>query len=161
MATAPQAHTERRRSDRTALRLDATLRDGSRSKAKARLIDISTHGCRIECSATVAAGSSVWLNIASLETQRCRVVWNCEEFIGLEFEKPLLQAVFDKLVADQGSMPASSIKELRSIATRAHWLARQANESDIAILGELSRKCAEEAVIEGLKLGQAGKGRRA
>ena len=99
----------------------------------------------------------MWLSIAGLETQFCRVVWHCQEFIGLEFERPLSDPVFERLLADQDRLPDTAIKELRSIATRTHWLARQAEDRDIAILAELSRKCAVDAVVEGLRLGDDSK----
>ena len=159
MAQAAQVQPDRRRVERTALRLTATMRDGTRSRVKVRVIDMSTHGCRIECSSSVEDDSWIWLSIAGLENQFCRVVWHAHEFIGLEFERPLSEAVFEKLLADQGQMPDTAIKELRSIATRTHWLARQAEDADIAILADLSRKCAEEAVVEGLRLGQQPKKR--
>ena len=151
MAQAAKQHPERRRTARTALHLDATLRDGTR-KAPARVIDISTHGCRVACSTVVADDSWVWLGLAGLQNQRCRVAWHCEEFIGLEFETPLSQPVFDRLLQGQGKLPEATIHELRGIASRTNWLARQAEDEDIAILAEISRKCAEEAVIEGLSL---------
>ena len=159
MAQAAQVQPDRRRVERTALRLTATMRDGTRSRVKVRVIDMSTHGCRIECSSSVDDDSWIWLSIAGLENQFCRVVWHAHEFIGLEFERPLSEAVFEKLLADQGQMPDTAIKELRSIATRTHWLARQAEDADIAILADLSRKCAEDAVIEGLRLGESPKRR--
>jgi hypothetical protein len=159
MAQAAQVQPDRRRFERTALRLTATMRDGTRSRVKVRVIDMSTHGCRIECSSSVDDDSWVWLSIAGLENQFCRVVWHAHEFIGLEFERPLSEAVFEKLLTDQGQMPDTAIKELRSIATRTHWLARQAEDTDIAILADLSRKCAEDAVIEGLRLGESPKRR--
>ncbi len=62
--------------------------------------------------------------------------------------------MFDKLLADQGQLPETAIKELRNIATRTHWLARKAGDEDIAILADLSRKCAVDAVIEGLRRGR-------
>src|SRR6187551_2189751 len=89
---------ERRREARTALHLNATLRDGSR-KAPARVIDMSTRGCRIACSTVVADDHMIWLSFEGLESQRARVAWHCEEFIGLEFETPLNEAVFERLVA--------------------------------------------------------------
>ena len=159
MAQAAQDQADRRKVERTALRLTATMRDGTRSRVKVRVIDMSTNGCRIECSSSVDDDSWVWLSIAGLENQFCRVVWHAHEFIGLEFERPLSDAVFEKLLADQGQMPDTAIKELRSIATRTHWLARQAEDADIAILADLSRKCAEDAVIEGLRLGESPKRR--
>lgn len=151
MAVTVPLQPERRRAGRTALHLNATMRDGNR-KAPARVIDISTHGCRIACSTVVADDSWVWLNLPGLEGQRSRVAWHCEEFIGLEFETPLNEAVFERLVAQQRQLPAQEIKELRSIASRTHWLARQAGDEDIAILAEISRQCAENAVVEGLRL---------
>jgi hypothetical protein len=159
MAQATQKQQERRRVERTALRLSAMMRDGTKSRVKVRVIDMSTHGCRIECTSPVDDDSWIWLSIAGLETQYCRVVWHCEEFIGLEFERPLSEAVFNKLLADQGQLPETAIKELRSIATRTHWLARKAGDEDIAILAELSRKCAVDAVVEGLRLSEDGKRR--
>jgi hypothetical protein len=153
MAQPAQSHEERRRVLRLALRLNATMRDGTRSRVKVRVIDMSVQGCRIECSATIEDDSWVWLSIAGLENQFCRVAWHCQEFIGLEFEKPLSDAVFDRLLAEQGQLPETAINELRQIAGRTHWLARQADEQDIAILAELSRKCAVNAVVEGLRRG--------
>ena len=80
------------------LRLTATMRDGTKSRVKARVIDMSTHGCRVECTSNVEDDSWVWLSIAGLETQFSRVVWPCGEFIGLEFEKPQAEAVFERLL---------------------------------------------------------------
>lgn len=151
-----QAQVERRRAARIALHLDATMREGSR-KAPARVLDMSTHGCRIECSTNVADGSWVWLGIEGLQNQRARVVWHCEEFIGLEFETPLAEPVFERLLASQQQLPDKAIRALRGIASRTQWLARQAGEEDIAILADISRQCAEHAVVEGLRRGQATK----
>ena len=153
MTQPAKATEERRRVERLALRLTATMRDGTRSRVKARVIDMSTNGCRIECSSSVEDDNWVWLSIAGLETQFSRVVWHCGEFIGLEFEKPVAEAVFERLLADQDQVPEGTINELRSIATRTHRMARQAEDRDIAILAELSRKCAVDAVIAGLKRG--------
>lgn len=154
MAQQPKGQSDRRRVQRLALRLTATMRDGRNSRVRARVIDMSTRGCRIECTSPVEDDSWIWLGIAGLETQYCRVVWHCQEFIGLEFERPLSDAVFEKLLADQGQLPETAIKELRSIATRTHWLARSADEDQIAILAELSRKCAVDGLVEGLRLGE-------
>ncbi|MFL6721693.1 MAG: PilZ domain-containing protein [Sphingomonas sp.] len=157
MAKAAQVETDRRRVERTALRLTATMRDGTRSRVKVRVIDMSTRGCRIECSSTLAEDAWIWLSIAGLETQFCRVVWHCQEFVGLEFEKPLAEPVFERLLHDQQDLPEAAIKDLRDIASRTHWLARQADDTDIAILAELSRRCAVDAVVEGLRRGEPAK----
>jgi hypothetical protein len=154
-AEQPAVQPERRRANRTALRLIATMREGSRSKVRVRLIDISTHGCRIECTSSVAADTWLWLNIAGLESQYCRVVWHCQEFIGLEFEKPLAEAVLDRLLDNQKLPTQTRVNELRDIATRTLWLARQADDANIHPLAELSKSCAIDAVVEGFRLSQA------
>ena len=159
MAHAAKTQPDRRRVERLALRLTATMRDNRSSRVRARVIDMSTHGCRIECTSPVKEDSWVWLSIAGLENQYCRVAWNCEEFIGLEFERPLSDAVFEKLLADQGQLPETAIKELRSIASRTHWLARSATDDQIAILADLSRKCAVDSFVEALRSGERPKGR--
>jgi hypothetical protein len=154
-AKRPTVQTDRRRAGRAALSLSATMREGSRSKVQVRIIDISTHGCRIECTSAVPVDANVWLTIPGLENQYCRVVWHCQEFVGIEFEKPLAQAVFDRLIASQERLPEKTIGELRDIANRAHWLATNADIDDIHILAELSRKCAVDAVVEGFRLSEA------
>lgn len=157
MAEAAKTQQDRRRVERLALRLTATMRDARSSRVRARVIDMSTHGCRIECTAPVDDDSWVWLSIAGLENQYCRVVWHCQEFIGLEFERPLSEAVFEKLLADQGQLSEAAIKELRSIASRTHWLARSATDDQISVLADLSRKCAVDSFVEALRGGEAPK----
>jgi hypothetical protein len=156
---AQKVQPDRRRVARTALRLAATMRDGSRSKVAARVIDMSTHGCRIECTTMVEDDSWVWLNIAGLESQYSRVVWHCNEFIGLEFEKPLAEAVFERLLQGPEQLEEETIAELRDIASRTHWLARQAEDEQIALLADLSRKCAVDAIVSGLRRKETSKNR--
>lgn len=161
-ATAQQhaVPAERRRANRAALRLSATVRDGGRSRVKVRIIDMSTHGCRIECPAPVADDSWIWLGIAGLESQYCRVVWHCHEFVGLEFATPLAEAVFGRLLRDHGELPETAIRELRDIASRTNRLARQAGDGDIRILADISRQCSLDAVVEGLRIDRsAARGR--
>jgi hypothetical protein len=150
----PDGKEDRRRGCRAALSLTATMREGSKSKVQVSVIDISTHGCRVQCTSAVPVDSCVWLSIPGLENQYCRVVWHCQEFVGVEFEKPLAEAVFQKLLAEQKQLPEKTIAELRDIAGRAHWLATQADIADIHILAELSRKCAVDAVVEGFRLSE-------
>jgi PilZ domain len=154
----PDGQPERRRATRAALSLTATMREGSRGKVQVNVIDISTHGCRIQCTSAVPVDANVWLSMPGLENQYCRVIWHCQEFVGIEFEKPLSAAVFDRLLKEQGQLGEQTIAELRDIANRTHWLATQADIADIHILAELSRKCAVDAVVEGFKLSEGKRG---
>jgi len=150
----PDGQPERRRAPRAALRISASIREPGRSRVGAKMIDISTRGCRIEATSGASANTWIMLSIAGLETQYCRVVWRCHEFAGIEFASPLAEAVLDKLLADQSQLSETAISELRSIANRAHRLSTQ-EAGDRQTLTELSRKCAVDAVVEGLKLGEA------
>ena len=153
-ATRSDGQPERRRANRAALNLSATMRDGSRSKARVRVIDVSTHGCRMESTTPVTDDSWIWLNVANLESQYCRVAWHCEEFVGLEFEKPLAESVLEKLLKDHAQLTENAVNDLRSIATRTHWLARKAGDEHIHMLAELSRQCAVDALVEGFRLSE-------
>jgi len=151
-STPPDGQPERRRAPRAALRLNASIREPGRSRMGARVIDISIHGCRIEVMSGFSTDTWLLLSIAGLETQYCRVAWNCHEFVGVEFATPLSEAVLDRLLQDHGQLSETAIGELRSIANRAHRLSTQETE-DRRTLSELSRKCAVDAVVEGLRLG--------
>ena len=146
---------ERRRAPRAGLRLSATVREPGRSRVGVKVIDISTHGCRIEAQSGASADTWVLLSIAGIETQYCRIVWRAHEFSGLEFATPLNEAVFERLLADQSQLSEKSIGELRDIANRTHRLAAVESSKDSETLGELSSKCAVDAVVEALRLGEA------
>ena len=149
----PDDQPERRRAPRSALRLTASIREPGRSRTGARVIDISTHGCRVEAVSGATTDSWILLAIAGLETQYCRVVWSCHEFAGVEFATPLAEAVLDQLLRDEQQLPETAIAELRSIANRTHRLSVQ-ETGERQTLTELSRKCAVDAVVEGLRLGE-------
>jgi len=159
--TAIQRNVEpdRRRAERAALRLNATMREAGRGRVTARVIDISTHGCRIEAGSGASVETWLWLSIAGLETQYCRVVWRCQEFAGLEFATPLSEPVLDRLLLDTKQLTESTITELRDIASRTHRLASKEGSADTKTLAELSRKCAVEAVVEGLRLSDSKGGK--
>ena len=151
----PEDQTERRRAARAALRLSATMREPGRSRVGVRVIDISTHGCRVEATSAASVDTWLWLSIAGLETQYCRVIWQAHEFAGLEFATPLAEPVLERLLQDQKNLSESTVKELRDIATRTHRLASKKDDADQVTLADLSNKCAVDAVIEGLRLGEA------
>ena len=153
-ATRPDGGPERRRAERAGLRLSATIREPGRSRVGVRVIDISTHGCRIEATSGASVDTWVMLSIAGLETQYCRIVWRAHEFAGLEFATPLAEPVLDRLLDDQSQLSEKSIGELRDIANRTHRLATVENNRDSETLVELSSKCAVDAVVEALKLGE-------
>jgi hypothetical protein len=86
-------------------------------------------------------------------------VWSCHEFAGVEFATPLAEAVLDRLLEGQKELSETAIGELRSIATRTHNLSMQ-EADDRRALSEISRQCAVDAVVEGLRLGEPKQARR-
>ena len=142
---------ERRRAPRAALRLTASIREPGRSRTGVRIIDISTHGCQLEATTGASADNWVLLSIAGIETQYCRIVWRINEFAGLEFATPIAEPVLERLLQDH-QLSESSIKELRDIAERTHNLSAKHGEADAQTLADLSRRCALDAVVEGLRL---------
>jgi hypothetical protein len=147
---------ERRRLSRTALRLMCSIREPARSRTGARLIDISTHGCRVETQSSATANSWILLSVAGLETQYCRVAWSCYEFAGIEFATPMSELVLERLVGNHSQLSETAISELRSIANRARRLSARDDDNQ-GTLAELSRKCTLDAFVEGLRLGEAGR----
>lgn len=151
----PDGQEERRRAPRAGLRLNATIREPGRSRVGVKVIDISTHGCRIEAQSSSTPDTWVMLSIAGLETQYCRIVWRAHEFAGIEFATPLAEPVLDRLLQDQSQMSEKSIGELRDIANRTHRLATVEGNREAETLVELSHKCSVDAVVEALRLGEA------
>ena len=154
----PEGEPDRRRAPRAGLRLSATIREPGRSRVGVKVIDISTHGCRIEATSGASVDTWVMLSIAGLETQYSRIVWRAHEFAGLEFATPLAEPVFERLLADQSQLSEKAISDLRDIAQRTHRLATVQNSRDSETLVDLSSKCAADAVVEALRLGEARHG---
>jgi len=154
-ANLPDGQEERRRAPRTGLRLSATIREPGRSRVGVKVIDISTHGCRVEAQSASTPDTWVMLSITGLETQYCRIVWRAHEFAGIEFATPLAEPVLDRLLQDQSQLSEQSISELRDISNRVHRLATVENHREADTLVDLSSKCAVDAVVEALRLGKA------
>lgn len=147
----PDGQRDRRRAPRASLRLSASIREPGRSRTGVRIIDMSTHGCQIEATAAGAPETWVLLSIAGIETQYCRIVWRINEFAGLEFATPIAEPVLERLLQDH-QMGEASIRELRDIANRTHSLVAKHDPSEAERLAKLSRDCALDAVLGGLKL---------
>ena len=159
-AILPDGQADRRRAPRAGLRLNATIREPGRSRTGVKVIDISTHGCRIEAQSAASADTWIMLSIAGIETQYCRIVWRAHEFAGLEFANPLAEPVLERLLQDQSQISEQTIGELRDIANRMHRLGTSQSSKDSETLVDLSSKCAVDAVVEALKLGEARHGQR-
>jgi hypothetical protein len=157
MTTLPTS-PERRRARRIALALSATVREQRKSRAVVHIVDMSSFGCRVELPCGALAEPWIWLSIAGLETQYCRVAWQENDFAGLEFVTPLRDAVLESLMAPHRKVSERLVVRLREIAARASRIALQASEPEqVRPLLEFSRECTEWAAIHGFQLGRTHK----
>ena len=152
--------SERRRVHRFALRLSAMVRERGRGRMPVRVIDISTHGSRIELSCGLLIGSWVWLSIAGLDTIYAKIVWCRDGFAGLEFTTPIHDSVLDTLLKQHDNASEDDIKQLRDIAKRTRMLSAQSEGYTASEeMAELSRDCVTGALLDGLGLGKSGAGK--
>jgi hypothetical protein len=134
------------------------LREQRKSRSVVHIVDMSPFGCRVELPCGSLAEPWVWLSIAGLETQYCRVAWQENGFAGLEFAAPLGGAVLESLMAPHKKLPERYIIRLREIAARTSRIASQVIEPKRAKpLLDFSRECAEWAAIHGFQLSRASK----
>lgn len=89
-----------RRSARVPVTLDAGLRPrGGYSAVSVQILDLSTHGFRIESALDLTVGVDVWLRLPGLEPCHARVAWVDGYIAGCAFERPLHPAVLDMIVS--------------------------------------------------------------
>lgn len=138
---------ERRRVPRFAFQVRATLRQPGDHRFAIRVIDISTHGCRIELPCGQKLAPTGWLYLENLAAQPMRVVWSRDTFAGLEFDRRLHEAVLDALLlaTQDGAQP--TMAELYDIALRSKGGAERAAPAKVAReLNTLAQDCAAAAL---------------
>lgn len=138
---------ERRRVQRFAFQVRATLRQQGDHRFAIRVIDISTHGCRIELLCAQKLASMGWLYLENLAALPMRVAWSRDAFAGLEFDTPLHEAVLDALLASKHGVAEPTMAELYDIALRSKGGAERSAPAPVsAELKNLARDCAAAAL---------------
>lgn len=143
---------DQRRSPRFATNLKAWLRSSGKARAPTRIVDLSTHGCRIDEAWGLILDAPVWLTLGSLQALQARVVWTHYSFAGLEFEVPLNEAVLDSLLRNAPPPADDELAALRETSVRCRTLAESAIREDTAAhLLQLAQDCqgAATAIEEG------------
>jgi hypothetical protein len=87
----------RRRAPRAPVSLDAKVGRGGLDRALCKVVDLSTHGARIETYSAVRRDSMIWLTLPHVGHWAARVVWASDFEAGLEFQIPLSDAEFEQL----------------------------------------------------------------
>lgn len=136
------AGVDLRRFPRHVTDLPAWLRSSGKARTQVRIVDLSTHGCRIDEAWGLILDSSVWLTLGPLQALHARVVWTHYSFAGLEFEVPLNPAVLERLLALAPAPTTAKAAELRDTSQRCSALAAGAfREETAAHLLDLARDC--------------------
>ena len=88
IANAPDP-TERRRSARLAVEIDAKVRELGSEGSEARLVNISDTGFMAESTGEFEVGSRIWLILPARERASAIVRWTAGNRLGAEFSEPV------------------------------------------------------------------------
>ena len=84
-----------RKAERVSLQADIDFRRTGEHRWRVNIHDISPQGCRVEVPVRVKPDDTIWISLPGLETIQARVCWVKDWAAGVEFERPLHQAVFE------------------------------------------------------------------
>lgn len=89
----------RRRAPRAPVSLDAKIGRGGLDRALCKVVDLSTHGAKIETYSAIRPDSVIWLTLPKVGHWAARVVWSNDFEAGLEFQIALSEDEFEALTA--------------------------------------------------------------
>lgn len=95
----PAQNGSRRKSERVECSAEVTLRRPGVKAYRVQLLDLSPYGCKAEFVERPQVGELVWLKFESLEALEAIVCWLDGFEVGLEFRRPIHEAVFASLVS--------------------------------------------------------------
>ena len=87
--------TDRRRSARHAVELDARVRELGSEGSEARVVNISDTGFMAESTGDFEVGSRIWLILPGRDRASAIVRWTAGDRIGAEFAEPVSLAGLD------------------------------------------------------------------
>lgn len=81
--------TDRRRSARKAVEIDARVRELGSEGSEARVVNISGTGFMAESAGDFEVGSRIWLILAGRDRASAIVRWTAGDKLGAEFSEPI------------------------------------------------------------------------
>ena len=81
--------TDRRRSTRVAVEMDARVRELGSEGSEARVVNISDTGFMAESTGDFEVGSRIWLILAGRARASAIVRWTAGDKLGAEFSEPI------------------------------------------------------------------------
>jgi hypothetical protein len=93
----PDESSKRRRADRVTLTREVGVRRAGIQSFRVRVFNSSPVGCKIEFIERPALGERVWVKFDGLEALQGTVQWLTGHIGGVQFARPLHEAVFERL----------------------------------------------------------------
>ena len=87
-----------RKSDRFSVDAEVIVRRLRDHKFRVRVYDISRHGCRVDFLTRPLVDDRAWVKLDGIESLEATVCWVNGFTAGMEFDKPIHPAVFDRLM---------------------------------------------------------------
>jgi hypothetical protein len=87
---------DRRQYVRRPVSIGAGLGGNDRPASSVVIVDLSTHGCGFEATCHLETGARVWLKLPGLESWPARIAWAADGRGGLQFDRPLHDAVVER-----------------------------------------------------------------
>ncbi len=91
-----------RNADRVPVTFCAGLRQRGASAVSVQILDLSTHGFRIDTHLSLEVGTQIWLRLPGLEATPALVAWVDGHCAGCAFDRPLHPAVLSMIIARSG-----------------------------------------------------------
>ena len=100
-AAAPAAQKQRvsSRSEPITLTAEVSRHRSGKPCQRARVLDLSPHGCRLELTERIDADDVVWIKFDALEALEAKACWVAGFTAGVKYLNPFHPAVFDLLLA--------------------------------------------------------------
>lgn len=102
------AHGRPRKANRVPVAFRAGLRQRGASAVTAQILDLSTHGFRVDTHLELEIGAQVWLRLPGLEATPAHVAWVEGHRAGCAFDRPLHAAVLAMIVSRSGGISSLS-----------------------------------------------------
>ncbi|MEG3175063.1 PilZ domain-containing protein [Sphingomonas sp. RB3P16] len=97
----PALKSERRRSPRAPISLDAKLGRGGLDRALCKVTDLSLHGAKLHTYSPMNKGAMIWLTLPRLGQVIATIVWADDYEAGCQFADPLDDIAFAALMQSQ------------------------------------------------------------
>ena len=91
-----------RKAERVAVNAEVALRRSGALNYRVRVFDASPTGCKLEFVERPMLEERVWVKFEGLDAIEGAVCWVTGNTVGIEYTRPMYQAVFEALVARLG-----------------------------------------------------------